>query len=61
MPGGVALHCVEYTRDVTLKEPEEELRKRNVSLVGPSGIGKTTRIKRILDQVGLRASGRVTI
>lgn len=60
MPDGVALHCVDYTRDVTLKEPEEELRKRNVILVGPSGIGKTTRIKRILDQVGLRTGDRVT-
>jgi hypothetical protein len=28
MPGGVALHCVDYTRDITLKEPEEELGKR---------------------------------
>jgi hypothetical protein len=28
MPGGVALHCADYTRDLTLKEPEGELGKR---------------------------------
>jgi hypothetical protein len=28
MPDGVALHCVDYTRDVTLRELEEELGKR---------------------------------
>ncbi len=57
MPGGVALHCVEYTRDVTLKEPEDEVRKRNVLVVGATGIGKTTCVQRILDRTGLRAGG----
>ena len=37
MPGGVALHCVEYTRDVTLKEPEEEPEVRNESVGGGKG------------------------
>lgn len=60
MPGGVALHCVEYTRDVTLREPEEEVRKRNVLLVGPKEIGKTALIKKILERTELRAAGYYT-
>lgn len=60
MPGGVALHCVEYTRDVSLKEPEEELRKRNVLIIGPAAIGKTTLVKRVLERTGLRAGGYLT-
>lgn len=57
MPGGVALHCTEFTRDVTLKEPEEEIRKRNVLLVGPREIGKTTLVQRTLERAGLPADG----
>ncbi|WP_447974654.1 nucleoside-triphosphatase [Nitrospira sp. Kam-Ns4a] len=57
MPGGVALHCVEYTRDITLKEPEEEIRKRNVLVVGAGSIGKTTFVRRVLERTGLRAGG----
>lgn len=60
IPGGVALHCVEYTRDVTLKEPEEALRKRNVLIIGPSGIGKTTLIRKVIERAGLRAEGYYT-
>lgn len=57
MPGGVALHCPEYTRDVTLTEPAEEVRKRNVVVVGAHGIGKTAFVKRVLQRVDLRAGG----
>lgn len=57
MPGGVALHCTEFTRDVTLKEPEEELRKRNVLLIGPREIGKTTLVQRTLERAKLEADG----
>ncbi len=57
MPGGVALHCTEFTRDVTLKEPEEEIRKRNVLLVGPREIGKTTLVQRTVERAGLPADG----
>ncbi len=60
MPGGVALHCVEYTRDVTLKEPEDQFRKRNVLIVGPGGIGKTTLVKRVVERTGLRSGGYLT-
>lgn len=57
MPGGVALHCTEFTRDVTLKEPEEEVRKRNILLIGPREIGKTTLVQRTLERAGLPADG----
>ncbi len=57
MPGGVATHCVEYTRDITLREPEEEVRKRNILLVGAGEIGKTTLVKRLLESGGVRAAG----
>lgn len=57
MPGGVALHCTEFTRDVTLKEPEEEIRKRNILLIGPREIGKTTLVQRTLEGAGLPADG----
>lgn len=60
MPGGVATHCVEYTRDITLREPEEEVRKRNILLVGPGEIGKTTLVKRLMEASGLRAAGYYT-
>ncbi len=60
MPGGIALHCAEYTRDVTLREPEEERCKRNVLLEGPEGIGKTTLVKQVLGQAGLNAAGYYT-
>lgn len=57
MPGGVALHCTEFTRDVALKEPEEEIRKRNVLLIGPREIGKTTLVQRTVERAGLPADG----
>ncbi len=57
MPGGVALHCTEFTRDVTLKEPEEEIRKRNILLIGPREIGKTTLVQQTVERVGLPADG----
>ncbi len=60
MPGGVALHCTEFTRDVTLKEPEEEIRKRNILLIGPREIGKTTLLRNVADRAGLRADGYYT-
>ncbi len=60
MPGGLALHCTEFTRDVTLKEPEEEIRKRNILIVGPREIGKTTLVRKVLDQASLRAEGYYT-
>lgn len=60
MPGGVALHCVEFTRDITLREPEAERRKRNVLVLGPQEIGKTTLVKRILDRGHFKAGGYYT-
>ncbi len=57
MPGGVALHCTEFTRDVTLKEPEEEIRQRNVLLIGPREIGKTTLVQHTVERAGLPADG----
>ena len=36
-PDGVALHCMHYTRDVTLKEPEEEAEVQNESVGGTKG------------------------
>lgn len=60
MPGGVALHCTEFTRDVTLKEPEEEIRKRNVLIVGPREIGKTTLVRTIQEQLGRNTDGYYT-
>lgn len=57
MPGGVALHCTEFTRDVTLKEAEEEIRKRNILLIGPREIGKTTLVQRAVEEARLPADG----
>lgn len=57
MPGGLALHCVEFTRDLLLREPPEEVKKGNVIVVGPAGVGKTTFVKRVIERAGLRAAG----
>lgn len=59
MPGGAALHCVEFTRDLLLREPVGEARKRNVVVVGPAAVGKTTFVKRVIERAGLRAAGYV--
>ena len=60
MPGGVALHCMEFTRDVSLKEPEEEIRKRNILVIGAREIGKTTLVRKVVEQAGLIAEGYYT-
>lgn len=59
MPDGLALHCPHFTRDITIKEPDERI-KRNILIVGPPLSGKTRLVNTVLSRTNLVADGYYT-
>ncbi|MBM4133516.1 MAG: hypothetical protein FJ245_07090 [Nitrospira sp.] len=58
MPGGQALHCLEYRRD-TGSAPAEG-GKRNVLIIGPAGTDRTRLVEEIALRTGAKPNGYYT-